>query len=204
LREREARLAELATLDGLTGLANRRTLDGFLQLEFEARDQISLLLLDIDNFKGFNDALGHQAGDECLKRVARVLADATSDNGGLSARYGGEEFAIILPAVSEQSAAAIAEAVRLQVRALDIANVAAERGRLTVSIGIATKSAATANEADLLRHADLALYAAKRRGRNCSVASSSLQPGLVPSDRPVENAPAPKRAVFTADPAPLA
>jgi diguanylate cyclase (GGDEF)-like protein len=205
LREREtelnalnSRLAELATIDGLTGLANRRTLDGFLHLEYQAQDQISLLLLDIDHFKGFNDSLGHQAGDECLKRVARVLADATTNSGGLSARYGGEEFAIILPGVSEQRAAEIAEAVRLQVRALEIINGASDRGYLTVSIGIATRSDTTANEAGLLRDADLALYEAKRRGRNCSVASSSLadHAGIAPSDRPIESDRAPMPADF--------
>jgi diguanylate cyclase (GGDEF)-like protein len=210
LREREtelnavnSRLAELATTDGLTGLANRRTLDGFLRLEYQARSEISLLLLDIDNFKAFNDTLGHQAGDECLKRVARVLADATAGSGGLAARYGGEEFAIILPGMSEQSAIAIAEAVRLQVRALDIVNAASEHGYLTVSIGIAGKTATTANEAELLRAADLALYAGKRRGRNCSVATSSLadEAGIVPNDPSFEADRAPMRGLFTERPA---
>jgi diguanylate cyclase (GGDEF)-like protein/PAS domain S-box-containing protein len=169
------RLAELATTDGLTGLANRRTFDTALRREYGHRSRISVVLLDIDNFKGFNDSLGHQAGDACLKRVADVIAGATQDTTGLAARYGGEEFAIILPDVSEGDALKIAEAIRLTVRSLNIENPASSRGFLSVSFGIAEKTAATASEAMLVRDADLALYEAKRRGRNCSVVSSSLQ-----------------------------
>jgi diguanylate cyclase (GGDEF)-like protein len=202
LREREARLAELATTDGLTGLANRRTLDGFLRLEYAARPQISLLLLDIDNFKGFNDGFGHQAGDEALKRVAQVLAETTAASGGLAARYGGEEFAIILPAATPHGAAAIADLVGRGVRALEIVNPASERGTLTVSIGIASKTEATADEAALLRKADLALYEAKRRGRDCSVAWSALAgaAGIVPGVPPLDRE-TPATAVFTEHPA---
>jgi diguanylate cyclase (GGDEF)-like protein/PAS domain S-box-containing protein len=179
-----SRLAELATTDSLTGLANRRTLDVFLRREFASARQLAVLLLDIDHFKGFNDSLGHQAGDECLKKIAAVLADATAGTPGLSARYGGEEFALVLPGVSQDAALAIAEAVRLQVRALDIANPASETGYVTVSIGIATKSQIIQSDTVLLGEADHALYAAKRRGRNCCVVASSLvdTAPLVPED----------------------
>src|SRR4051812_39793749 len=106
-------LAELATTDGLTGLANRRTFDAAMQREYGHCSRLSVVLLDIDNFKGFNDSLGHQAGDECLKRVAGVIAEATDHTSSLAARYGGEEFAIILPGVGEQDALRVAEAIRL-------------------------------------------------------------------------------------------
>lgn len=169
-----ARLAELATTDGLTGLANRRTLDGFLSRVFAQHDVISVLLIDIDHFKGYNDSMGHQAGDGCLKRVASVLADATINTAALAARYGGEEFAIILPGVDEASALTVAEAVRLRVRALEITNAAAARGYLSVSIGVASRHAQSPNETVLLGEADLALYEAKRRGRDIVVAHSVL------------------------------
>ncbi|MEN3347344.1 MAG: hypothetical protein V7632_979 [Bradyrhizobium sp.] len=168
------RLAALATTDGLTGLANRRSFDVALPREFRDREQISLIMLDIDHFKGFNDSLGHQAGDECLRRVANVIADATDKTTALAARYGGEEFAIILPSVGEQDALKVAEAIRLMVRALAIANPAARRGVVSVSVGIASRSAATIEESELLRWADLALYEAKHAGRDCTVLASSL------------------------------
>lgn len=170
-----ARLAELATIDGLTGLANRRTLDGFLGRAFAQDEKLSILLIDIDHFKGYNDSMGHQAGDGCLKRVAAVLADATINTSALAARYGGEEFAIILPGVNETDAMIIAESVRLRVRALEISNTAAARGYLSISIGVATRNAQTVNEAVLLGEADLALYEAKRRGRDNVVAHSALE-----------------------------
>jgi diguanylate cyclase (GGDEF)-like protein/PAS domain S-box-containing protein len=179
-----SRLAELATTDSLTGLANRRTLDVFLRREFASARRLSVLLLDIDHFKSFNDSLGHQAGDECLKSVAAVLADATAGTASLSARYGGEEFALILPDVTEEAALKIADEVRLKVRALGIVNGACDRGYVTVSIGIAAKSLGTQSEAALLGEADHALYAAKRQGRNRCVCASSLADtaSLVPED----------------------
>ncbi|WP_249158137.1 diguanylate cyclase [Bradyrhizobium jicamae] len=168
------RLAELATTDGLTGLANRRTFDAALPREYRDRQQISVIMADIDHFKGFNDSRGHQAGDECLKRVARVIGEATENTPALAARYGGEEFAIILPDVSEQDALKVAEAIRLTVRTLAIPNPASHRGIVSISLGIASRTAETIDEAKLLRTADLALYEAKRAGRNCSVVASAL------------------------------
>jgi diguanylate cyclase (GGDEF)-like protein/PAS domain S-box-containing protein len=181
LNSLNARLAQLATTDGLTGLSNRRTFDGFLRREFAARDTISMLLFDIDNFKGYNDTYGHQAGDECLKAVATAIADATSGTSGMSARYGGEEFAIILPNVSEAGALRVAEAVRLTVRSLGVRNAASSRGYVTVSVGISTKTEATLDETMLVGGADLALYEAKRLGRNQSFMASSLRQAYVES-----------------------
>ncbi|HEY0327824.1 MAG TPA: diguanylate cyclase [Rhodopseudomonas sp.] len=182
------RLAELATTDGLTELANRRSMDGFLRLHYPAQPRISLLLIDIDHFKRFNDGYGHQAGDACLQRVARVLADATSAT-GLAARYGGEEFAVILPGVGEQDAVQIAETIRRAIAALGIATPSPDRNPVTVSIGIASRTSTSLNEEDLLRAADLAMYAAKRSGRNRSVAASSLPDdgtGVVPLNRLIQ------------------
>ena len=179
LNSLNARLAQLATTDGLTGLSNRRTFDGFLRREYAARDIISVLLFDIDNFKGYNDTYGHQAGDECLKAVAKAIADATFNTTGMSARYGGEEFAIILPNVSETDALRVAEGVRLTVRSLGVRNSASSRGYVTVSVGVSTKTEATLDETMLVGDADLALYEAKRLGRNQSFMASSLKQAYV-------------------------
>ena len=99
-----------------------------------------MLLFDIDNFKGYNDTYGHQAGDRCLQAVAKVIGDATSNTSGLSARYGGEEFAVVLPNTSEEGALKVAEAIRLTVRALGIPNTAASRGYVTISAGVARQN----------------------------------------------------------------
>jgi diguanylate cyclase (GGDEF)-like protein len=138
-----------------------------------------VLLLDIDNFKGYNDTYGHQAGDECLKAVAKIIADATVNTSGISARYGGEEFIIVLPRVSLTDAQRVAEAVRLTVRALGIPNLASSRGYVTVSIGVSTKTEITLDESMLVGAADLALYEAKRHGRNRSFASRDLKQGQI-------------------------
>jgi diguanylate cyclase (GGDEF)-like protein/PAS domain S-box-containing protein len=176
-----ARLAQLATTDGLTGLANRRTFDGFLHREYSTQSVLSVLLFDIDHFKGYNDSYGHQAGDECLKAVAKVIADATANTSGMSARYGGEEFAIILPNVTEADAVRVAEAVRLTVRSLGIPHSAASRGYVTISVGVSTRTEATLDQAMLVGDADLALYEAKRLGRNRSFAASALKHAFVES-----------------------
>ncbi|MBR1284598.1 diguanylate cyclase [Bradyrhizobium sp. AUGA SZCCT0177] len=167
------RLTQLAATDGLTGLTNRRTFDGFLARQYEACEEISVLLFDIDNFKGYNDTYGHQAGDRCLQAVARAIGDATSNTTGLSARYGGEEFAVVLPNISEDDALKVAESIRLTVRALGLPNTAANRGFVTISAGIATRTRATPGEAALVGEADAALYEAKRLGRNRSFVYSS-------------------------------
>ena len=168
------RLTQLAATDGLTSLTNRRTFDGFLRREYESCEEIAVLLFDIDNYKGYNDTYGHQAGDRCLQAVAKAIGGATADTSGLSARYGGEEFAVVLPNTSEDAALKVAEAIRLTVRALGIPNTASSRGYITISAGVAARNRSTLDEAALVGEADTALYQAKRLGRNRSILYSSL------------------------------
>ena len=174
LTQLNRRLTQLAATDGLTGLTNRRTFDGFLRREYEACEEIAVLLFDIDNFKGYNDTYGHQAGDRCLQAVAKAIGDATANTSGLSARYGGEEFAVVLPNTTEDAALKVAEAIRLTVRALGIPNTASSRGYITISAGVAARNRSTLDEAALVGEADTALYEAKRLGRNRSIVYSSL------------------------------
>lgn len=133
-----------------------------------------MLLIDIDHFKGFNDALGHQAGDGCLQRIAEVIGSATTNTGGLSARYGGEEFAVVLPGVTEERAVKVANAIRMLVTRLEIYHPRSLRKYVTISVGVAGKSDATAGELALTREADIALYYAKEQGRDTAIASSKL------------------------------
>ena len=150
LTQLNRRLTQLAATDGLTGLTNRRTFDGFLRREYETCEEIAVLLFDIDNFKGYNDTYGHQAGDRCLQAVAKTIGDATANTSGLSARYGGEEFAIVLPNTAEDAALKVAEAIRLTVRALGIPNTASSRGYITISAGVAARNRSTLDEAALV------------------------------------------------------
>jgi diguanylate cyclase (GGDEF)-like protein/PAS domain S-box-containing protein len=182
LTQLNRRLTQLAATDGLTGLTNRRTFDGFLRREYEICDEIAVLLFDIDNFKGYNDTYGHQAGDRCLQAVAKAIGDATSNTSGLSARYGGEEFAVVLPNTTESAALKVAESIRLTVRALGIPNTASSRGYITISAGGAARNRSTIDEAALVGEADTALYEAKRLGRNRSILYSSLDMHYVESE----------------------
>lgn len=173
LTQLNRRLTQLAATDGLTGLTNRRAFDNFLRREYESCDEISVLLFDIDNFKGYNDSYGHQAGDRCLQAVAKAIGEETSHAYGLAARYGGEEFAVVLPNTSESDALRVAEAVRLTVRALGIPNAAATRGYVTISAGVAARTRSTLDESALVGEADTALYEAKRLGRNRTIVYSA-------------------------------
>lgn len=171
----EDELRSMAMKDGLTGLANRRAFDEALLFEWArtVRDtaQLSLLLIDIDWFKTFNDAYGHQVGDDCLRSISVALQAAAHHPTDLVARYGGEELAIVLPDTDPVAAIIIAERARLAVERLAIPDGIRPKGVVTVSIGVATALARHGGSAKmphaLLSAADRALYAAKESGRNC-------------------------------------
>jgi diguanylate cyclase (GGDEF)-like protein/PAS domain S-box-containing protein len=163
-------LEQLATRDGLTGLANRRCFDDTLHAEWaralRQHQPLSLLMVDVDNFKAYNDANGHLGGDECLKRIATAVSSEMRAN-DLVARYGGEEFAVILPNQSLKGAASVAERIRTRVEQLQVPNRLAGGQHVTVSIGAATALASSDTSAsDLVATADAALYRAKHMGRN--------------------------------------
>jgi diguanylate cyclase (GGDEF)-like protein/PAS domain S-box-containing protein len=172
LLELTAQLRLLARTDGLTGLLNRRSFDEELDKEVARTRRsglpISLIMIDIDRFKLFNDRYGHPAGDDCIKKVASVLRRAAKRTTDLAARYGGEELCLILPDTDEAGAFALAEQLRLAVRALAIEHAASEKGVVTISLGVATYSdteLARSAEA-LVAWADEALYTAKGAGRD--------------------------------------
>ena len=165
-------LNDIAERDGLTGLYNRRMFDKLAnRLWLQAqRDQESLqiILVDIDHFKPFNDLYGHQAGDNCIRRVASIIARATKRPLDFCARYGGEEFALVLYGPSGADATALSEQIRRETMALGIPHAHSQgAGMLTVSIGSATAAPDSKRSlAGLIQSADEALYRAKQLGRN--------------------------------------
>lgn len=166
------KLLDLSSTDGLTGLANRRRFDAVWETEWQRalRQGLSLAvaMIDVDQFKAYNDHYGHQAGDECLKQVAQVLGTMAQRSGELAARYGGEEFVVILPSLDRDEALTEAERIRAAVQALHIEHAfGTGAGVLTISIGVATCIPSQGeSSAGLLRAADAALYEAKHQGRN--------------------------------------
>lgn len=172
LQEKNRKLEDMASHDGLTGLANRACFDHTLDAEWHrmlrAGRPLSLLMVDIDHFKAYNDNLGHQAGDQVLTAVAQGLAHSFRRAGELVARYGGEEFAVLLPDVGEDDAVALAEAARANLRGLAIVHPGSEGGYLSASFGVASVFPVRQGTAvGLLARADAALYRAKAEGRDC-------------------------------------
>lgn len=172
LEDANRKLEELASTDGLTGLANRRVFDETLAQEFARcrRDNatLSIVLIDVDRFKAYNDAYGHLAGDDCLRFVSQVFKTIARRSGDVACRFGGEELVAILPNASAEAALEIAENFRRAVRSLRIAHSGSDCGVVTISAGVATlspQSVFTDPEA-LLRCADKALYRAKEGGRD--------------------------------------
>ena len=174
------RLLALATTDGLTGLGNRRRFDHMLAQEFSRADRtgapLSLLMIDVDHFKSFNDGYGHRAGDRCLQAVASVVGGAVSRPADLALRYGGEEFAVLLPGTDEAGAACVADAIRTEVQLLAIEHGASPHRRVTVSVGTACMDAVKGwtDPDQLVIAADQALYRAKAAGRNVTMRSAGM------------------------------
>jgi diguanylate cyclase (GGDEF)-like protein len=177
LEKANAELLRLANVDGLTGVANRRALDIFLDIQWRtaARERypVSLLILDIDFFKAYNDTYGHQAGDETLKKIGKALAKAARRPTDLAARYGGEEFVLILGKTEANAAFTIAQEL---VKSISDLGIAHERSAcasvVSVSIGVASSYPTSGSEEGhdgLVNAADAALYAAKQGGRNRAV-----------------------------------
>jgi diguanylate cyclase (GGDEF)-like protein/PAS domain S-box-containing protein len=177
----EGKLETLATVDGLTGLANRRRFDERLLEEwgraYRERTSLSLLMIDLDHFKAYNDQYGHPAGDECLRAVAGVLAAEAKRTTDLAARYGGEEFVMLLPNTDAAGCARIGERVLREIRDLGIAHRLNFPSRIvTASIGGAVCRPGverSAGHASLVEAADQALYAAKDHGRDQLVMAKS-------------------------------
>ena len=165
-------LHRLAVRDGLTGLANRRSFDERLESDWlhALREQVpmSLLLIDVDHFKLFNDTYGHQKGDACLREVAAILDAQVFRPADLASRYGGEEFAVIMPATDLDGALRVADRIREAVVDLGLPHAASPSDhRVTLSVGAASAIPAIGQTpADLLAAADAALYRAKHAGRN--------------------------------------
>ncbi len=172
LGEANTVLQKISTLDGLTGIPNRRFHDGILEQEWRrcrrSRQPLSVIMVDIDYFKLFNDCYGHPAGDRCLQRVAETLQMVIHRAADTVARYGGEEFVYVLPESDRHSAYSVAENARIEIAQLQIPHEqSAVASYITISIGIATIIPnKLLDHSSLVQHADKALYMAKKNGRN--------------------------------------
>jgi diguanylate cyclase (GGDEF)-like protein len=178
-RERELvatndRLTVIASIDMLSGLANRRGFQSRLDFEWMKAQQydseLSLLMIDVDHFKLFNDTYGHPEGDACLTQLGETLAAISAETMGFAGRYGGEEFCLLLPNTNAARALEIGEMVRLAVQDLAMPHCTSSYQTVTVSVGVAaTRPNDTQQPGDLIEAADAALYAAKHHGRNAVV-----------------------------------
>ncbi len=178
-RERELiasndRLTVMASIDMLSGLANRRGFQSRLDFEWMKAQQydseLSLMMIDVDHFKLFNDTYGHPEGDACLSRIGETLAGIAAETMGFAGRYGGEEFCLLLPNTDAARALEIGEMVRAAVQDLAMPHATSSHQTVTVSVGVAgTKPSTAQRPGDLIEAADAALYAAKHRGRNAVV-----------------------------------
>lgn len=181
LRQRlEASLvqASLASLhDHLTGVGNRRAFDSAISNEWNraARDNkdFSVIALDIDFFKRYNDTYGHQAGDNVLTKVAGIIGDRIQRAGDGVFRVGGEEFYITLPGSCQKGAAKVAEDIRLLIEAADITHGGGNNGKLTISMGVSTGKIGEEEPSDMIKRADDLMYAAKAHGRGIVVCEAA-------------------------------
>jgi diguanylate cyclase (GGDEF)-like protein len=164
----------MASIDMLSGLANRRGFQSRLDFEWMKAQQygaeLSLLMIDVDHFKLYNDTYGHPEGDACLSKLGETLAGIAADTLGFAGRYGGEEFCLLLPNTESARALEIGEQVRQAVLGQAMPHITSVHQTVTVSIGVATtKPDDSQRPGDLIEAADAALYAAKHRGRNAVV-----------------------------------
>jgi diguanylate cyclase (GGDEF)-like protein/PAS domain S-box-containing protein len=175
LKEANKKLKMLSVMDGLTQIPNRRRFDEYLEIEWKRhyrnKKNISVILCDIDFFKPYNDTYGHQAGDDCLKKVAQAIDKSVHRPGDLAARYGGEEFVLVLPSTDMEGAMAVAEDVRTAIMNLKIVHEKSTvHEHITLSLGVSTMIPDKDNShTALVAKADKALYEAKETGRNQSI-----------------------------------
>ncbi len=172
LKRQRDLLRQIALMDGLTAIANRRRFDEVFEAEWRRavrkQTQLSLILCDVDHFKNYNDHYGHQAGDDCLRAVAQIIASQMNRPGDLAARYGGEEFVCILPDTSPDGALQVAERIRAELAARALPHACSSTGpAVSLSLGVATAMPVPGFARDqLIALADDRLYEAKRGGRN--------------------------------------
>ncbi len=171
LKRKNDLLENLAMLDGLTEIHNRRFFNETLEKEWRrnmrSRHHLALILADIDLFKQYNDHYGHTAGDSCLRRVAQIFRETVRRPGDVAARYGGEEFAVLLPEVRLTEAVKVAQAIHDKVSALGMPHSDSPTGVVTISLGVANQvPIPNSSPLELVRAADAMLYQAKDRGRN--------------------------------------
>lgn len=171
IKEANVRLHRLSMQDGLTGIANRRYFDEAFEQEWKRalrhQRSLSVLLIDIDHFKEYNDTFGHLKGDDCLKQVAEAIQRSSGRAGDIVARYGGEEFVVALPETDREGAANMAARIQQEIASMHIKHPGSVTPWLTVSIGAATMiPRQESSREELLGAADTALLQAKRDGRN--------------------------------------
>ncbi|CAN5549784.1 diguanylate cyclase [soil metagenome] len=174
LRASNEQLTVIASIDMLSGLANRRGFQSRLDFEWlkaqQSGDELALLMIDVDHFKLFNDTYGHPEGDACLASLGEALGGIASQTSGFGGRYGGEEFCLLLPNTDTARGLMVGEMVRAAVQSLAVPHATSVYQQVTVSIGVAAAAPGRlATSGDLVEAADAALYAAKRRGRNTVV-----------------------------------
>lgn len=164
LEEANAKLQALATEDGLTGLKNHRAFKEELERQFQSSTAthapLSVILLDVDRFKAYNDSFGHPEGDDVLRRIAKTLTASTRSEDYV-ARYGGEEFVILLPGADRSTASTVAERIRRSIE-----HAPWKQRQVTASLGVSTRTASNSDASTLLTEADQALYSSKQSGRN--------------------------------------
>jgi diguanylate cyclase (GGDEF)-like protein len=191
-RERELvasndRLTVIASIDMLSGLANRRGFQSRLDFEWlkalQTASEMALLMIDVDHFKLYNDTYGHPEGDVCLSRLGEALAAIADATGGFAGRYGGEEFCLLLPNFNAARAREAGEMVRVAIQDLGMPHATSAYQTVTVSVGVACATPSDAQEPkDLIEAADAALYAAKHRGRNAVVEHGLVRAGDAGAD----------------------